>query len=150
MTEDADRRWLPPQAAGGSDPARWDRQLELPAPPPTPSSALASPAQATNSLAMASLVLGIAGLVLFVIPAGFGLVFILNLPCSILAWVFGMQAKRKVDRGEVLGRRPMAHAGMVLGIVGVVIGVLAVIAWVLAFSLDADLRHRFEDRLNRN
>ncbi len=105
--------------------------------------------QPTNSLAMASLVLGIAGLVLFVVPGGFGLAFIFNLPCSILAWVFGVQSKRKVDRGEARGRRSMAHAGMVLGIVGVMLGVLAIVAWVLAFSLDDDLRHRFEDRLNR-
>jgi uncharacterized membrane protein len=98
---------------------------------------------------MASLVLGIAGLVLFVF-GGFGLAFIFNLPCSVLAWVFGVQAQRKVDRGEVLGRRSMAQTGMVLGIVGVVLGVLAIIAWALAITLDDELQRRLERRLKRD
>ena len=65
----------------------------------------------------------------------FGLVFVLNLPCSIMAWAFGVQGRRKVDRGETAERRGMAQAGMLLGIVGTVIGGLAIIAWALGFLL---------------
>lgn len=89
---------------------------------------------------MASLILGIAGLVLFVFPAGFGLVFVFNLPCSIAAWVMGVRGRRRVDRGETHEHRGMAQAGIVLGIVGVVLGVLAIIGWALAIALSDDVR----------
>ena len=111
----------------------------------------AQPAQAQpagNGVAVAALVLGVAGLVLFV-GLGFGIAFFVNLPCSILAWILGVQGKRKVDRGETSERRGMAHAGMVLGIVGVVAGVLGIVAWVLTFALSDDLRDEFRREFER-
>jgi hypothetical protein len=103
---------------------------------------------AGNGQALASLLLGIAGLVLF-FASGFGLVFVLNLPCSIMAWVFGVQGRRKVARGETTERGGMAQAGMVLGIVGTVIGGLAIIAWALGFLLSDDLRDQFQREWER-
>jgi len=83
---------------------------------------------------VASIALGGAGLFLLVM-VGFGLLFFLNLPCSILAWIFGVQGKRVVDRGESPQHRGLAQAGMITGIVGVALGVLALIAWILVFTL---------------
>jgi hypothetical protein len=100
-----------------------------------------------NSSALVSLVAGIAGLVLFVFPAGFGLVFIFNLPCSILAWVFGVRGRRQVDRGHTGERRGMAQAGIVLGIVGTVLGVLAIVGWALAIALSEEVRRELERQI---
>ena len=102
-----------------------------------------------NGAAVASFILGIAGLVMFVFPSGFGLVFVFNLPCSIAAWVLGVRGRRRVDRGETHEHRGRAQAGMILGIVGVVLGVLAIIGWALAIALSQEvrdeLRRAFED-----
>jgi hypothetical protein len=68
--------------------------------------------QRTPGKATAALVLGIVGL------------FICPLVCSVLAIVFGTQAKNEIDRDPSLGGRGLAQAGFVLGIVGLVIGVL--------------------------
>lgn len=136
-------RWLPPEAPGAAPPPRWD----APPPPAPPLRAQQPPAGAqpvflqaqgsSNSAAVASLVLGISGLVLFVLT-GFGLVFILNLPCSVLAWIFGVQGKRREDRGEGAGQRGLAQAGHVLGVIGTVLGLLAIIGWALFFVLADD------------
>jgi hypothetical protein len=105
-----------------------------------------------NPAAIWSLILGIAGLVMFIFPSGFGLVFIFNLPASIAAWVLGVRGKRRVDSGETHEHRGRAQAGMILGIVGVVIGVLAIIGWALAIALSPDvrdeLRRAFENGKN--
>lgn len=86
-----------------------------------------------NTPAILALVLGCAGLFFFL--TSFGLVFFVNLPCSIAAWILGVHGKRRVDRGETLEHRGLAQAGMVLGIVGVVIGTIAIVVWVLIFVL---------------
>jgi hypothetical protein len=90
------------------------------------------PQQKTGS-DLPSLVAGIAGLVLFVFPAGFGLVFLFNLPASVMAWVLGRNA----------GAR--GRTGMILGIVGTAIGVLAVVGWGIAIATSQELR----DELSR-
>jgi hypothetical protein len=118
---------------------------DVPPAPPGPggygaSAVIARPAG--NGAAVASLILGIAGLVLF-FASGFGLFFILNLPCSILAWIFGAQAKRKLDRGQTNERRGMAQAGLALGVVGTVIGGLAIIGWAIGFLASEELRDEF-------
>ncbi len=102
----------------------------------------------TNGHAVAALSLGIAGLVLFFL-SGFGLVFILNLPCSVLAWMFGVRGMRRVDRGETTARRGMAQAGMLLGILGTVIGALAVVAWALGLIFSEELREDLRDEFQR-
>ena len=129
MEEPEPVEWLPPQPAGAepvAPPPQFSRTAVDPSwPPPM----VAPPAAARgDSSELWSLILGIAGLVLFVFPGGFGLVFIFNLPASIMAWVLGARA------------RPRTTPGFVLGIVGVVLGVLALIAWGLAIAFSEELR----------
>ena len=130
MDEEAVRGYLPPRAEGGGPSV----------PPPAPEAPRTPLGQATfvkpdggetNSAAVAALVLGISGVALTVLFAGW--LFFLALPCSVLAWIFGIQGKRKVDRGEVGTQRGMAKAGQVLGIVGVVLGILLIVLWVVLF-----------------
>ena len=80
--------------------------------------------------------------------SGFGLVFILNLPASIMAWVLGVQGRRKVDRGQSDQHRGLAQAGLVLGIVGTVLGVLAIIGWVIAITTSEELRDELRKQLD--
>ena len=145
MDEDAVRGYLPPRAEGGGD-----------VPPPAPEAPRPFQPQATfvkpgsgetNSAAVAALVLGISGLALTVLFAGW--LFFIALPCSVLAWIFGVQGKRKVDRGEVATQRGMAKAGQVLGIAGVVLGILAIIFWVVLFFGFGIEIEELEDQLGR-
>ena len=69
----------------------------------------------TNGLAVASLILGIVGLLI----QFFGIV-------NILAIVFGFVAKGQIDRGQGEGRG-MAIAGIVLGFIGLAILILVLI-----------------------
>jgi hypothetical protein len=167
--------WLPPQAEGAHPAPRFDPDapdpLTMPPPSPPPAAPPAPypppPSQQyppptgqpwpqpprgprRNTAAAISLVSGIAGLVVFVFPAGFGLVFIFNLPCSILAWVYGVRGRRAVDRGYTHERRGMAQAGLVLGIVGTVLGVLAIIGWAVAFALSEELRRELERQIEES
>jgi hypothetical protein len=128
-----------------------DPRVSAPAPAYSPADGGRAATAATNGHAVAALSLGIAGLLLFVV-SGFGLVFILNLPCSILAWMLGVAGMRRVDRGETTVRRGMAQAGMLLGVIGTVIGGLAIVAWALGFIFSEELRDEFQrewDRRNR-
>ena len=76
----------------------------------------------TSGKAIASLVLGIGGFVIF--P------FVL----SILAIVFGHQAKREIAKRPGLGGAGLATAGIVLGWIGVALVVLAVLFIVLVVA----------------
>jgi hypothetical protein len=140
--EDREVEWLPP----GSGEAPAYSTAPPPAGPPawqqTPSAPWphAYGKAPGNTQAIWSLITGIAGLVLFVFPAGFGLVFVFNLPASIAAWVLGVQGRRRVDTGKTHEHGGKAHAGFVLGVIGVVIGVLAIIGWALAIALSDEVR----------
>ena len=103
--------------------------------------------QPGNTQAVAALVFGIAGIAFLV--GGAGLLFIINLPCSVLAWVFGRAGMRRVDRGETTAHRGLAQAGMILGVVGTVVGVLAVAAWALGFVFSDELRDQFRREWER-
>jgi hypothetical protein len=127
MEEPEPVEWLPPQAAGAAPPPQFARTTVDPGWPP-PAAGWPQPQPRSRSSDLWSLILGIAGLVLFVFPAGFGLVFVFNLPASIMAWVMGAKA----------GAR--GRAGMVLGIVGTVLGVLAIVAWGVAIAVSPELR----------
>lgn len=143
--------WEPP---AGARPDAWSSRPALqraasragPAPRAAPGSGAgiaggawrpaASPAAAGgpgNGRAIAALVLGLVGLLALVFFAG-ALIFI-NLPCSILAWVLGVQGMRAVDRGRTAQHRSVASTGRVLGIIGVVLGVLAFAAWLVVYSV---------------
>jgi hypothetical protein len=135
MEEMGPVEWLPPQAAGAAPPPQFAPSAVDPAWPPPAAPRQADP-QGRSPSELWSLILGIAGLVLFVFPAGFGLVFIFNLPASIMAWVLGAKG------------RPGSRTGMFLGIAGVVLGVLAIVAWAVAIAssqaLRDELRRAFE------
>ena len=62
-----------------------------------------------KSMSIASMVLGIVGLILFA------------LPCGILAIIFSILGKKKGGKG-------FATAGLVLGIIDVVFGVIAIVS----------------------
>jgi len=73
----------------------------------------------TSGKAIASLVLGIGGLVIF------------PLVLSILAIVFGRSAKREIAERSGLGGAGLATAGIVLGWIGVALVALAVLLLAL-------------------
>ena len=70
-----------------------------------------------NGMGVASLILGILGLV-----GCLGLTFILPL----LALIFGILGRKKADAG-LADNKGMATAGMIMGIIGLVIGLIWVI-----------------------
>lgn len=76
----------------------------------------------TEGMAVASLVLGIAGII------------ICPLICSILAIVFGSQAKGKIAADPSLEGEGMAKAGVVLGWIGIALSILWVFAFVAMFN----------------
>ncbi len=124
MEEQEPVEWLPPQAAGAASPPQFTRAGVDPSwPPPRPH----QPARQGSS-ALWARILGVSGLLLFVFPAGFGLVFLFNLPASIMAWALGARSL------------PQGRTGMVLGIVGTVAGVLAIVAWGVAIAVSPELR----------
>ena len=90
-----------------------------PAAPPPPQPVVVS--VPTNGYAVASLVLGIAGLgFLFVGP--------------ILALVFGYMGRNEIDRsGGVQGGRGLAVAGIVLGWVGIGLSILFLVFFIFMF-----------------
>src|ERR1700760_3941683 len=80
-------------------------------PPPQPAG--------SSGKATAALVLGIVGLFCFI--------------CSILALVFGYQARGEIDRsGGMIGGRGMAQAGIILGYVTLVLNVIFIIIRIAA------------------
>lgn len=74
----------------------------------------------TEGTAIASLVLGIAGFI------------VCPLICSVLAIVFGTQAKNKIRQDPSLQGEGMAQAGFVLGIIGLAVGVILLLIVILA------------------
>jgi hypothetical protein len=101
------------------------------------------PVDQGNGAGIAAFSFGIAGLVLFVF-GGLGLLFVLNLPCSIAAWVLGPRGERNVDEGRTAEHRSLAHAGKVMGIIGTVLGIVAIIAWALLLALSPAVRDAFD------
>lgn len=98
---------------------------ELPAAPaPAPPGVLAAP-PAPQSTGGGALVLGILGLVVFVLS--FGWFFFIALPMSLTAIVLGHIGRRRA-RGDPA---PMAVAGEVLGIVGTVLGSLPILLLIV-------------------
>ena len=74
----------------------------------------------TEGLAVASLVLGIAGFV------------VCPLICSVLAIIFGLQAKTKIRQDPSLQGEGMAQAGFILGIIGLAIGAIVLVIIIIA------------------
>lgn len=108
----------PPRASASALPGRnySSRDPGLPGERPGPG---APPAlEPANGHAVAAVVLGCAGLIIWL--ATFG-VLAVNLICSLLAWGIGARARRRP------GHRSMAQAGMIMGIVGTVLGILTIV-----------------------
>ena len=178
MSEPGPERWLPPRAPGAGDTPRWDApgwQPAHPAPSPEPpagSTPAAEPAGAadggqppgsgptfvrpgaqagSNPRATTALVLGIVGLGLLVLSLG--TLFLITIPCSIGAWVLGIQGRRLVDRGVLAGQRAQARAGVWLGAGGVGLGIVAMVVWIAliasGFSVE-DFQQDLERELERS
>jgi lysylphosphatidylglycerol synthetase-like protein (DUF2156 family) len=76
-----------------------------------------------NGMAVTALVCGIVGAVFGLIPWTFWLAWILG----IIAIVFGALGRRREEREPAAGKRSMATAGLVLGIVAIALGIIGVI-----------------------
>lgn len=121
----------PPPGQYGPPPAGYGY------PQPQPGWYQPPPARPTNGSAVAALVLGISGIVVTLMFAGF--LFIVSLPCSIAAWILGVKGKKAATRDpQAEPMRPagwgMAQAGFICGIVGVVLAILAIILWIVVFA----------------
>ncbi len=116
----------PDDMTGGVDPSPPTEPVAAPLPPPPPLPGLGPTAssvaqQGSNGQAVASLVLGIIGLVLF-------WTVWLGLILGILAIVFGAMGRSKAKQGAP--NRSMATAGLVLGIVTVAASVLILVLFI--------------------
>ena len=125
----------PPPAGGGYLGAPQPNPYPAPGAYPGYPMAYAGPVEPSNGKAVAAMVLGLVGL--FFLLSGLGIVFFVNLPCSVLAWIFGVQGKRMVDRGETTRGDGMAKAGIWTGVAGTILGVLAIVIWVVAIAASA-------------
>ncbi len=91
--------------------------------------------QSTNTMAVASLVLGIVALASLLTSGVFWGCVPLPLICGALAWSLGKNAVRQVDAG--LGSpndRGMATGGYVMGIIAVTLSLLVACCWVGVFA----------------
>jgi len=105
-------------------------QMPPPGPMPTGPVAYQSPppgAQASQGLAIGSLVCGILSIVTF---CG----WYLSIPLGVVAIVLGQIAKGKIARGEAGGAGP-AKAGVICGAIGVVLSVLITILAVVGVTM---------------
>jgi hypothetical protein len=101
----------PPPSAGPETP--WSPPEQQPA---------YQPAARTPGNATASLVLGILGLVFCPIV------------CSLLAIIFGRQARDQIERDPSLTGAGTANAGYILGIVGLALYGLLFLVWIIALG----------------
>lgn len=102
----------PPQTADYGAPAAYQA-------PGYPAAAGAMPTSPQNGMGIASLVLGILGLVC----CG-------SLLMSVAALILGVMGRKKAQQG-LATNGGMATAGMILGIVGVALSILALITWAI-------------------
>jgi hypothetical protein len=111
--------WQPP--SGSSDEPLWESPERGPQAPAT--AHRPGVQQQTPGNAVASLVLGILGLVLCPII------------CSVIAIVLGRQAKEQIERDPNLTGSGLATAGYIMGIVGLAIYGLLLAFWIIAIAL---------------
>jgi hypothetical protein len=95
--------------------------------------------RAGNGLAVASLVLGIVGVVFGLIP----LTFFIALICGVLALIFGIVGWRAANKGR--GRKGLAVSGTVLGVVALLLAFAGV--FIIGEAAD-DLENEL-DEINR-
>jgi hypothetical protein len=109
----SEAQWGSPPASGGQAQSSW------PGAPPVVGTGTG---QGTPGKATASLVLGILGFIFCPVV------------CSVLAVVFGQQAKAEIDRNPGMTGRGQAQAGFILGVVGLVISVLFLLLIIIGLS----------------
>jgi hypothetical protein len=142
--------WLPPRAPDGQPAPQFESTPPDAEAEPEPEQAVdpwphpighpvftSTKPERTNGLATTSLVLGVLGLVILIPTLGAGWIF--SLPCSISAWITGVQGRKQVASGVSTTGDGTAHAGVILGIVGVVIGLIAAAVWVALYASGYDL-----------
>ena len=87
-------------------------------------------AQASQGMAIGSLICGIASIVFFCI-------WWLSIPLGIVAVVLAVMAKGKIARGEA-GGAGLAKAGMICGIIGAVISLLITVLAIVGVTMFGD------------
>jgi len=133
----SDGKWYPPESAPAATPptppagAPFDPNQQY-APYQPYGQTAAPPASGANGLAIASLVLGVLGIVTFCIW-GLGAVF------GLLAVVFGALAIRNAKKQPGTPQVGLAWAGLICGIVAVVAGVVVFVLLVLAVATSDDI-----------
>jgi hypothetical protein len=102
-------------------PPEAPRQSEAQQPTPTPQQQVVYVERQGNGLAVASLVLGIVGAVMGLIPlTGF-----IAIICGLLGVIFGFVGWRKASSGA--GRKGMAIAGLILSAIALTLGVVGLV-----------------------
>jgi Domain of unknown function (DUF4190)/Protein of unknown function (DUF2510) len=135
------------------DGQQWtDQRRDAPPPPPPPPGGQAPSErqvvyveQAGNGLAVAALVTGIVGLVLGFIP----ILFFIAWALGITAFVLGLVARRRAVRKPHVGRKGMATAGIVLGVLAFGMGIVGLAVLDDIFSDTSDELDRAADCLDR-
>lgn len=118
---------MPPPGATPGGPVTYQ------APPPG--------AQASQGMAIGSLICGIASIVFFC-------VWWLSIPLGIVAVVLAVMAKGKIARGEA-GGAGLARAGMICGIIGAVLSLLITILAVVGITMFGDRIQKEAERMQR-
>ena len=113
--------WQPP--SGSSDDPAWERPTAPNQPQAGGGYQQVGQQLQTPGNAVASLVLGILGLVLCPII------------CSVIAIILGQQAKQQIERDPKLTGSGLATAGYIMGIVGLALYGLLVAFWIVAIAL---------------
>jgi hypothetical protein len=137
--------WAPPSAPSGFRAPDAPQQTAAPE-PPRPIFAGDRPRGAPNRLAVAALVLGIAGIALLVLSLG--LSFIFSIPLSAAAWVCAHQARTRLRLGREVSGAGQVKAGLILGIGGTVLGIAAMIVWIVLIAQGLSIEE-FRDELER-
>jgi len=157
MTESDRPQWLPPEAPGVQPPApgygpEAPGQQAPQWPPPyaaAPVGGFYPPAELgpDNNAAVIGFVLGLSGLGLLLLLAGFSAP--LSVVVGVLAVIYGRKGRHRVKSGETDMHKGLADAGFWLGIVTVVFSLLAAAGWI-AFFLTVDSLDFEELEENRN
>jgi uncharacterized membrane protein len=85
------------------------------------------PTPPQNGMGVAAMVLGIVSCSLFCLYG------VISLITGVLAVVFGIKGRRRVERGEATNHG-QAQAGLIMGIIGIVLGVAVIVLMVVGIT----------------
>lgn len=97
------------------------------APSPANAAAQAQTYRQTESLAVASLVLALAGFV------------VCPVVCSVIAVVLGYRARRRLNADPALDGEGLAKAGIILGWIGIGVGAIVIIGFIVALAAEVNM-----------